>query len=201
MTQIKKFTLVVILVISFVATVSVLLPTAKVSAQTPPGCDFPRPEVVEQCTQQYIADEIARRCSGQSASAAERCAQETRENIANKDFNHNGTPDSQELANNPAASSAPTNCDEDSDNDGSTIDPEDCRISAYLRTFTNVLIALVGIVITIMIVVGGIQYSAAQDNPQAVQAARGKIMNALLALLVYIFMSAFLQYIVPGGIF
>ncbi|MDZ7785869.1 MAG: hypothetical protein U5L95_01980 [Candidatus Saccharibacteria bacterium] len=80
------------------------------------------------------------------------------------------------------------------------IDPDNCKITDYLRTFTNVLIALVGIVVVIMVVVGGIQYSAARDNPQAVQAAKGRIANAVLALIVYIFMSAFLQYIIPGGV-
>jgi hypothetical protein len=80
------------------------------------------------------------------------------------------------------------------------LDPSNCEISRYLTTFTRVLTALVGIVITIMIVVGGIQYSAARDNPQAVQAAKGHIINALLALLAYIFMFAFLQWIVPGGV-
>lgn len=180
---------------------SVFIAAPKIDAQTPPSCvGAGSPTAIERCSENYIDNEIARRCSSGSADARERCAESTRNSIRSGDYNYDGTPDDQELADNPSPSEAPTDCDEDTDNDGSTIDPDDCRISEYLRTFTNVLIALVGIVVTIMIVVGGIQYSAARDNPQAVQAAKGKITNAMLALLAYIFMSAFLQWIVPGGI-
>jgi hypothetical protein len=81
-----------------------------------------------------------------------------------------------------------------------SLEAGNCGITAYILLFTNALSAIVGIVIVIMIVVGGIQYSAAQDNPQAVQAARTRIINALIGLVLYLFMFAFLQYIVPGGI-
>lgn len=80
------------------------------------------------------------------------------------------------------------------------ITSSNCGIVRYLVTFINILTAVVGLVVVLMIIVGGIQYSAARDNPQAVQAAKGKIINALLGLVAYIFTSAFLQYIVPGGI-
>ncbi len=75
-----------------------------------------------------------------------------------------------------------------------------CKIFSYLIDLINILTALVGVVVVIMIVIGGIQYSAARDNPQAIQAAKGKITNAVLALVVFIFTSAFLQWIVPGGV-
>jgi Na+/phosphate symporter len=65
----------------------------------------------------------------------------------------------------------------------------------------NVLSALVGVIVVIMIIVGGIQYSAAGDDPQKVAAAKSKITNALLALFLFIFMYALLQWLVPGGIF
>lgn len=77
---------------------------------------------------------------------------------------------------------------------------DDCLILKYLLGAINVLSALVGIVIVIMIAVGGLQYSASRDNPQATQAAKEKIRNAILALLAYMFMYAFLQYIIPGGV-
>ncbi len=78
---------------------------------------------------------------------------------------------------------------------------EHCGILDYLVTAINVLSAIVGVVVVMMIIVGGIQYSAAGDDPQKVQAAKTKITNALLALFVFIFMYAFLQWIVPGGVF
>lgn len=77
----------------------------------------------------------------------------------------------------------------------------DSLVSKYINPFINFLAAGVGIIVTVMIVIGGIQYSASQDNPQAVQAARKRIANAVLALLAFALMWAFLQWIVPGGIF
>lgn len=81
------------------------------------------------------------------------------------------------------------------------LNQDNCGIIAYIVTFINILSGLVGIVVVIMITVGGIQYAAAGSNPQAVAAARKRISNAVLALVLYIFMFAFLQWLVPGGIF
>lgn len=82
-----------------------------------------------------------------------------------------------------------------------TLNASNCGIVRYLIIFINVLSGLVGIVVITMIIIGGIQYSAAGDDPQKIQEAKKKISNALLALVVFIFMYVFLQWIVPGGIF
>ncbi len=79
--------------------------------------------------------------------------------------------------------------------------PADCGVVAYIQLAINILSAMVGIVVVIMIAVGGVQYVTAQDNPQAVEAARERIRNALIALVAYIFSYAFLQYLIPGGLF
>lgn len=80
-------------------------------------------------------------------------------------------------------------------------DQSNCGIVGYLVTFINVLSALVGIIIVIMIAIGGIQYSTARDNPQGTAAAKGRILNAILALIFYLFAFSILQWLVPGGIF
>lgn len=77
----------------------------------------------------------------------------------------------------------------------------ECGILDKIVDFTNVLAGLVGIVIVIMITIGGIQYSTARDNPQAVEAARKKIYNAVAALILFIFGMALLNWLVPGGVF
>lgn len=84
---------------------------------------------------------------------------------------------------------------------GAALDSSNCGIVKYLTIIINVLSAIVGVVIVMMIIVGGIQYSAAGDDPQKVQAAKTKITNALLALFLFIFMYSLLQWLVPGGIF
>ncbi len=74
-------------------------------------------------------------------------------------------------------------------------------IVADLNNIVNFLSAGVGIVVVGVIIFGGIQYMAAGDNPQAVTAAKKRIANAFIALLAFIFMFAFLQWLIPGGVF
>lgn len=70
-----------------------------------------------------------------------------------------------------------------------------------IQMVINFLSAGVGIVVIGMIILGGIQYSIAGDNAQAVSAAKQRIINALTALLVYIFAFAFINWLIPGGLF
>lgn len=88
-----------------------------------------------------------------------------------------------------------TDCTEENLNENN------CGIVRYLKIFINILSAAAGIFIVIMIAFAGVQYTMSRDNPQATQAAKNRIMNALLALVAYLFMFAFLQWAVPGGIF
>lgn len=58
----------------------------------------------------------------------------------------------------------------------------------------------IGLIITLMIVIGGIQYVASSGNPQRIEAAKKKILHAVEALLLFIFMAAILNFVIPGGI-
>lgn len=73
-------------------------------------------------------------------------------------------------------------------------------IETLINPIINFLAAAVGIVITISIIIGGIQYSASADDPKAVSEAKTRIINAVLALLGFLFLWAFLQWLLPGGI-
>jgi len=70
----------------------------------------------------------------------------------------------------------------------------------WIRFFINVLSALIGVIVIIMVTLAGIQYSSAADNPQGVQAAKKRIENVLVGLVAYIFLYAFLQWLIPGGV-
>lgn len=63
------------------------------------------------------------------------------------------------------------------------------------------LSGLVAVVITGVLILGGIQYSLAGDKAEAVAAAKKRIINALIALIVFILIFTFLQWLIPGGIF
>jgi hypothetical protein len=63
------------------------------------------------------------------------------------------------------------------------------------------LSAGVGLVVIGSIVIAGIQYTASRGDPQATGAAIKRISNSLIGLLLYIFMFAIANFIVPGGMF
>lgn len=70
-----------------------------------------------------------------------------------------------------------------------------------INLIVNFLSIGVGVIVIVMILVGGVQYIAAGDNAQAVTSAKQHITNAFLALIIYIFLFAFLQWLIPGGLF
>lgn len=108
------------------------------------------------------------------------------------------TADSAEAQENADASRG---ADLSGDCSGLTLTKDNCGIVGYIVMFINVLSAAVGVVVVIMIAVGGIQYTTSRDDPQMVSVAKQRIQNAVLALVFYLFAFAFLQWLVPGGIF
>jgi hypothetical protein len=73
-------------------------------------------------------------------------------------------------------------------------------VKKYVDPLINVLAAAVGVVVTISIVVGGIQYASSAGDPGKAQAARKRIMNAIIALIGFFLFYAVLQWLVPGGL-
>lgn len=81
------------------------------------------------------------------------------------------------------------------------VDKSNCGIIAYLVDFINILSGIVGIVIVGIITFRGVQYTFSRDNPQIVAQARDGIRDAVFALVYFLLIFAFLQWLVPGGIF
>lgn len=79
-------------------------------------------------------------------------------------------------------------------------DCEDC-ISRDIELVINTLSVGVGVVAVAMIIIGGLQYTASRSDPKAVAAAKSKITNAVIGIVVYVLIYAFLQWLVPGGLF
>lgn len=63
------------------------------------------------------------------------------------------------------------------------------------------LSAGVGLVVIGSIIIAGIQYTASRGEPQATGAAIHRVTNSLIALLIFIFMFAIANFLVPGGMF
>ena len=58
----------------------------------------------------------------------------------------------------------------------------------------------VGLVIIGSIVYAGIQYSSARGDPQASARAINRVQSTLIALLIFIFGYAMLNYLIPAGL-
>lgn len=94
-------------------------------------------------------------------------------------------------------------CEESTDckpADGQKLNEENCGIIQLIVGITNALSAIAGVVIVGVIIWGGVQYSAAGADATKVQAAKSKITNALIALLLLIFGYSLLQWLIPGGV-
>jgi len=72
-------------------------------------------------------------------------------------------------------------------------------IIKWLKNFINLFAAIVGVGAVIMIIWGGLQYTSARDNPQAVQSAKMKIVNVFIGIIAFVFLYAFMQWLIPGG--
>ena len=78
---------------------------------------------------------------------------------------------------------------------------EDGCVAKYISMAIAFLSGGVGIVVVIMIIIGGIQYTSSSGDPQKVGAAKQKIFNAVLALVAWVLLLGFLNYLVAGGLF
>jgi hypothetical protein len=74
-------------------------------------------------------------------------------------------------------------------------------IIAWINFFINFMSSIIIVGATIMIAVAGLQYLSSRDNAQSVQTAKQKILTITGALLFYFFLYAFVQWLVPGGVF
>jgi type IV secretion system pilin len=59
----------------------------------------------------------------------------------------------------------------------------------------------VGIAVVASIVYAGVSYTTAEGNPEKSAQAKSRIQNSILALFLYLFIFAIIQYLVPGGLF
>lgn len=70
----------------------------------------------------------------------------------------------------------------------------------YLKQVLFLVNALVGGIIILVLVIAGIQYITSAGDPSNVKSAKNRVMNAVIALVLYLMMFAILNFLVPGGI-
>jgi hypothetical protein len=85
--------------------------------------------------------------------------------------------------------------------------PSSCNITKcdlvtqYIQPIINLLAGVVGIIVVISLILGGIEYSTSEGDPQKSAKAKRRIANTLFALLAFFFLYAFLQFLIPNGLF
>jgi len=76
-----------------------------------------------------------------------------------------------------------------------------CFFDKYVTPAIQLLSAAVGLVAVVAIITGAIEYITSAGDPQRTAAGKTHITNALLGILAYAFLYAFLQFLIPGGLF
>jgi hypothetical protein len=83
---------------------------------------------------------------------------------------------------------------------GSALTRENCGIINLLVIGINILSALAGMAIVFSMMFAGYLYMTSRDNSGQVQKAKQRIVWSLTALVLFIFMYALLNFLVPGGV-
>lgn len=204
--RVKLFLSAVLLTSSFLASFAAIAPQNVFAAgcQANPATDSQatnqencRQKYIEQCEKDFPRKKST--CQNISVADINRCTGDGSNNKLKADcFNRIEAPADEDDSS--AASSSDYNENDCASGSFDQLDGNNCGILKYILLITNVLSGIAGTVIVAMIIVGGIQYATAGPDPSKIQAAKLKITNALLALLLFIFGFAILQYFVPGGI-
>jgi hypothetical protein len=70
----------------------------------------------------------------------------------------------------------------------------------YLRTALTLMSYLVGAVIVLMIVWAGYGYMMSAGDPGQIKEAKGRVVNAITALVLFLMMYAIINFLVPGQV-
>lgn len=70
-------------------------------------------------------------------------------------------------------------------------------IYTYLRGIILFMGGAIGLAVVITIIISGIQYSSSAGNPANITKAKERLMNAVIGLVLYLFLAAILRYLVP----
>lgn len=74
-------------------------------------------------------------------------------------------------------------------------------VKKYITPTITVLAAIFGTVAAISIILGGINFTTSEGDPQKAARAKSRITNTIIATVAFLFLYAFLQFLIPGGIF
>jgi hypothetical protein len=74
-------------------------------------------------------------------------------------------------------------------------------VSKYVNPAIGLLSVVFGLLAVISLILGGINFATSEGDPQKASKAKQRIFNTVVAVVAYVFLYSFLQFLVPGGIF
>lgn len=80
-------------------------------------------------------------------------------------------------------------------------DDNEDGIGYLLSLVAKILSGIIGVLAVVMIVVAGAKYASAGDSPEKVKEAKTMITNVVIGVVIYVFLVAIVDYLVPGGLF
>ena len=81
-------------------------------------------------------------------------------------------------------------------------DKKNCDlIQKYVNPTMNLLTVAFGLLAVISLIFGSINYTTSEGDPQKASAAKRRIFNVVIAVVAYLFLYSFLQFLIPGGVF
>jgi hypothetical protein len=82
-----------------------------------------------------------------------------------------------------------------------TTDPQKTAIWSLLLVAINILTAAVGVAAVGGVIAASVMYMSAGGSPERTKKANIYLSNTILGIVVYAAMYAFLNFIIPGGLF
>lgn len=81
-------------------------------------------------------------------------------------------------------------------------DQKNCDfIAKYINPGIALLSVCFGLIAIISIILGGINYITSEGDPQKTAKAKSRVFNTIFAIIAYLFLYTFLEFLIPGGIF
>jgi Type IV secretion system pilin len=74
-------------------------------------------------------------------------------------------------------------------------------VATYVNPLINLLSVMFGLIAVASLIMGGIQYTTSEGDPQKVSKAKNRLTNTVIAIFAYALLYGFLQFLVPGGLF
>lgn len=79
-------------------------------------------------------------------------------------------------------------------------DPDTCEAIETIDQILNFMALLVLPICGIILIVAGIQYSTARNEPKVLADARLRIYKVVLAIILFVGLWSFLKWLIPGGV-